>query len=246
MGQKKISHVLNVLTEITSLYFTEGENLSIEKIRVKANEKVGKKAGVTTSTINEACCRKLDLKSLADFHRLVENWLFEDDNSLEILLTKKTPHQDDRQKIHDFFLDFRESNKSKLPVIKTEEKDNRYSPISTQDYHKKTSFSEGKEIPKIHTDRERDSRVSKLAKEIRFNDDKFLRCDVCGFSFVEVYGELGKGFIEAHHVIPISSMNEGQETDIKDIALICSNCHSMIHRYEPWLKIDELKKRLQK
>ena len=52
-------------------------------------------------------------------------------------------------------------------------------------------------------------------------------------SFGETYGELGNGYIEAHHLRPISSLEEGvpMRYDINtDFAVLCSNCHRMIHR----------------
>jgi 5-methylcytosine-specific restriction enzyme A len=58
-------------------------------------------------------------------------------------------------------------------------------------------------------------------------------CQACGFSFVEGYGELGAGFIEAHHLRPLSSLEEGVPVryDVAtDFAVLCSNCHRMIHR----------------
>ena len=36
-------------------------------------------------------------------------------------------------------------------------------------------------------------------------------------------------------------MGKGYETKIEEIAIVCSNCHRMLHRKRPWLKIDELK-----
>jgi hypothetical protein len=51
--------------------------------------------------------------------------------------------------------------------------------------------------------------------------------------FSERYGEIGKGFIEAHHLRPIASLQEGIAVtyDIAaDFAVLCSNCHRMIHR----------------
>jgi predicted HNH restriction endonuclease len=68
-----------------------------------------------------------------------------------------------------------------------------------------------------------------------------LRCDVCGFSFNAVYGEIGENYIEAHHLVPVSEMREGDETGIEDIALVCSNCHRMIHRKTPCYSIKGLK-----
>lgn len=58
-------------------------------------------------------------------------------------------------------------------------------------------------------------------------------CQACGFSFGDRYGELGKGFIEAHHLKPLSSLAEGVAVayDVAtDFAVLCANCHRMIHR----------------
>ena len=54
--------------------------------------------------------------------------------------------------------------------------------------------------------------------------------EICGFSFVEHYGPLGAGFIEAHHTIPISDLQKGSKTSVDDLAMLCANCHRMIHR----------------
>ena len=73
------------------------------------------------------------------------------------------------------------------------------------------------------------------------------RCSVCGFDFEETYGELGKSFIEVHHVVPISSIGETYVVDpIRDLRPVCSNCHSMLHRHKPVLGVDELKKLIKK
>jgi len=54
---------------------------------------------------------------------------------------------------------------------------------------------------------------------------------VCGFNFARRYGERGEGFIEVHHIKPIAA--RGTATRIhpkKDMIVVCSNCHRMIHR----------------
>jgi len=61
------------------------------------------------------------------------------------------------------------------------------------------------------------------------------KCKVCGFDFEEVYGELGKGFIEAHHLQPYSELKVGQKRRLdlkKDFAVLCANCHRMAHKLE--------------
>ena len=60
------------------------------------------------------------------------------------------------------------------------------------------------------------------------------RCQACELDFNERYGDLGKGFIEAHHLRPIATLEEGipVKYDVAaDFAVLCSNCHRMIHRF---------------
>lgn len=57
-------------------------------------------------------------------------------------------------------------------------------------------------------------------------------CTACGFNFEEKYGNLGREFIEAHHLTPVSDL-KGQRLLLdpkKDFTVLCSNCHRMIHK----------------
>lgn len=57
------------------------------------------------------------------------------------------------------------------------------------------------------------------------------RCAACGLSYVEVYGPVGEGWIQVHHVTPLHMMQKGHNVDaIRDLRPICANCHSIIHR----------------
>jgi hypothetical protein len=50
----------------------------------------------------------------------------------------------------------------------------------------------------------------------------------CGFDFAEFYGAIGERFAECHHVRPL---HEGQRrTYLRDLAILCANCHRMPHR----------------
>lgn len=102
-------------------------------------------------------------------------------------------------------------------------------------------FSEGKILLKKHLQRERNIKLIELAKKKFMEKHGSLYCEVCGFNFETIYGELGKNFIEAHHIKPVSQMTENEKTSIDDIVMVCSNCHSMIHRKKPWLTIDKIK-----
>jgi 5-methylcytosine-specific restriction endonuclease McrA len=56
-------------------------------------------------------------------------------------------------------------------------------------------------------------------------------CQVCGLNFEQTYGDIGKDFIEVHHLYPVSQ-GERKVNPIEDLIPLCSNCHSMIHRQE--------------
>jgi hypothetical protein len=66
-----------------------------------------------------------------------------------------------------------------------------------------------------------------------------LECEVCAFNFSARYGS--RGVIECHHNKPVSELKPGQKTRLEDLALICANCHRIIHRKRPWLSIDDVK-----
>lgn len=114
--------------------------------------------------------------------------------------------------------------------------------ISSEDYGDEAVFPEGREIELKHRARERNQAVIKKAKEIFKQKHGELICQVCGFSFSEKYGDIGRDFIEGHHTIPLSCLNSETKTRPDDIALVCSNCHRMLHRKRPWLGMSELKK----
>jgi len=104
-------------------------------------------------------------------------------------------------------------------------------------------FPEGELKEKLHLSRERNRELVRQAKLLGRDQDGRLKCACCYFDFFATYGEVGKDFIEAHHTKPVSTLLEnGEETKIEDLALVCSNCHSMLHRKRPWLEMDELSK----
>lgn len=103
------------------------------------------------------------------------------------------------------------------------------------------TFPEGKEKFILHKLKERNKDLVREAKELYYKKDNNLCCQNCGFSFFYEYGEIGKGFIEAHHTFPISELKKETNTKIEDLAMLCSNCHRMVHRKRPWLTIELLK-----
>jgi len=105
----------------------------------------------------------------------------------------------------------------------------------------KNNVEEGRRVLTSHYILERDAKLVKDFKEKRLRETGELRCEACGFSFKEKYGSRGDGFIEVHHLKAVSDMKDGETTSFEDLALVCSNCHRMIHRQMPYLSMKELR-----
>ena len=109
-------------------------------------------------------------------------------------------------------------------------------------------FPEGRRIEKLHKSRERSSRVVALAKQKYSEDNKGnLPCEVCGFDFRSKYGDRGIHFIEAHHKVPLNKLDKMKSTatKVEDLAMVCANCHRMLHR-KPLASIKDLRRQLRK
>lgn len=102
-------------------------------------------------------------------------------------------------------------------------------------------FPEGKILTRLHKLRERNPRATKKKKDKVLAEKGRLLCEVCDFDFFEVYGELGEGFAECHHIIPIAELGGSQRTKLSDLAIVCANCHRMLHRSNPMLSIRQLR-----
>lgn len=83
-----------------------------------------------------------------------------------------------------------------------------------------------------HRRRERHMRDLKIREAQRLNNGHII-CEVprCGFDFLKTYGALGAGYAEVHHKYPLSAAPvAGRKVTLDDLAVVCSNCHAMIHR----------------
>lgn len=107
-------------------------------------------------------------------------------------------------------------------------------------------FAEGRVLTRIHNYKERNSTVVKKKKESVLRKENKLVCEACSFDFAEVYGELGYGFAECHHTVPLSKLEENHKTVVEDLAILCANCHRIIHRSKPMLSVKELREAISK
>jgi len=91
-----------------------------------------------------------------------------------------------------------------------------------------------------HRRAERNGRLAADAK--RFHG---ATCMVCGFNFEEKYGQRGRGYIEAHHVVPFAQLASEPEPVLldptTDFVVVCANCHRMLHRSSPAMTPQELR-----
>ena len=96
--------------------------------------------------------------------------------------------------------------------------------------------------------RKRSHRLRSAAIDHYRKSNGKIYCEVCGFCFEDVYGEIGKGFVEIHHTKPVYQYSDdGFESylteAIKRVKPLCANCHRMIHyNVKRPLSLEELKK----
>ena len=104
---------------------------------------------------------------------------------------------------------------------------------------------EEKKVLKIHKQKEYEvvKRNQKLINAVK--KKRNYTCEACGLHYKNVYGEFDskKPFIEAHHIIPVHKMELGESKikDENDIAILCANCHRMIHKHN-CPSLDDFKK----
>jgi HNH endonuclease len=117
---------------------------------------------------------------------------------------------------------------------------------SNIDEEDESEYAEGKKAYRTHRISERDSGIVRRTKADRLKKTGKLDCEVCNFNFLSRYGVLGEKFIEAHHKKPVSLSDGETKTKSSDLALVCSNCHRMLHRSKPLLTPVELRNKLNK
>jgi hypothetical protein len=107
------------------------------------------------------------------------------------------------------------------PLVESEQDDPEYSAFE----------GEQRRLYVLHRRREASLRRKKLVAAKIENSGK-LKCEVkgCGFDFEARYGKIGEGFAHVHHTRPLAEVpTDGVKISLKDLAVVCANCHAMIH-----------------
>jgi hypothetical protein len=110
---------------------------------------------------------------------------------------------------------------------------------------------EGDKVIKEHIKQEITRRNSKIVQRkkseaLREGNSKIL-CECCDFDFYHQYGDHGTGFIECHHKIHVSIGK--RITQLEDLALVCANCHRMLHHKKDdkgYYTVEELRELIER
>lgn len=158
------------------------------------------------------------------------------ENRVKKLLSQNTHHLDPNNRIE-------KDDEIEMEINSLEGIDKPKCPEEFKNQEEYKAYTEGRKKLRLHITKERNPKVIREAKENFKSRNSSLYCEICGFNFEIKYGEIGKDYIEGHHILPLSQITE--EYNIirpEEIALVCSNCHRILHRKKPWLKVEELKK----
>lgn len=102
--------------------------------------------------------------------------------------------------------------------------------------------SEGRRRLVLHLQRERNQTVARNKKK----QASSLDCEVCGFSFGSTYGGAAAAFCEVHHLLPLSEVEDTTRTRMGDLAILCANCHRVVHLQNPPYTLNQVRMMLGK
>lgn len=115
-------------------------------------------------------------------------------------------------------------------------------PLDTSETEE-DEFPEGVVLTRVHRRIERSSRLrAALIRDRRKRN--LLRCDACLRVNPTSEARFDDAIFDAHHLAPLSEIGTSR-TKISDIALLCANCHRIIHRLSAstgkWASVNDVK-----
>jgi hypothetical protein len=230
----KIEEIIEVIEEIKEALRVNPKYQDIGRLRSDAAWTISFRRDIDKSSVNDKFIRKLrpEISSIPFFNRLLQDWLDNGSVELKSIMLKHASSSQDKTRIENAFYRAPESD-----VILADEFG--FDP-------NEKSFKEGKEQLRLHRTKERNRNLINDAKnQWNHTSNNNVLCEACGFSFPDIYGKVGFGFIEAHHKIPIETLTTDTIVRISDLAPVCSNCHSMLHRHRPWRSVEQLREIIQ-
>lgn len=110
------------------------------------------------------------------------------------------------------------------------------------DIYPEALTEEGERRLRLHLDKERKPQNVKAKKR----SVPSLNCEICDFSFSKFYGQAAENYCEVHHLIPLKSLKGATKVNLGDLAILCSNCHRVVHMRYPPYDLNEVRDMLQK
>ncbi|HCF3807588.1 TPA: HNH endonuclease [Pseudomonas aeruginosa] len=104
-----------------------------------------------------------------------------------------------------------------------------------------TEAAEGKVLTRLHRIRERSRALVEAKKKDALQKQGCLKCEACDFDFSQAYGPAGDGIIDVHHTKPVHTLKLGERTKLSELALLCANCHRVIHAKREWLSVEQVR-----
>ncbi|MDP2152214.1 MAG: HNH endonuclease [Methylotenera sp.] len=89
-------------------------------------------------------------------------------------------------------------------------------------------FADGLVITELHTRLELEPKLRERLLSSRGVSGS-LFCEMCGAPPLSTNIALQEAHFEAHHIIPLSNTGV-RKTRLSDLALLCANCHRLLHR----------------
>lgn len=223
----RIGQIIEVAEEVRANCRGDVPRGPISQVRIDAVHSVAARRGITSKAVADKFIRQLspEVSSTAQFDNLLKGWLVDGSTALRDIVLKHAIDTQDRLLIANAF-----HIASPQDTFLSEEFGLDVTGVS---------FQEGREKLKIHLAKERNRHLVALAKQLWLRNGE-IRCAICSFSFSATYGEAGDGYIEAHHTTPVSQLAENTIVRPADLAPVCSNCHGIIHRHQPWLTIEQM------
>lgn len=101
---------------------------------------------------------------------------------------------------------------------------------------------EGRLLTRMHVYKERDRAFARRVRDhYRRQQGGKLICEACGHIGEDFYGPPGDRCMEAHHKVPIEELQPDSIMTVNEMAMVCANCHRVIHSQKPCLTLDQIK-----
>jgi len=208
----------DLIEELTDLMHPSGEDAEILEGRkdTKFSQKVRNLVSHNTlERLEYATYRSIHGNGIFQITETGKGYLIENTEIIEYLLSNNFAYKD----IKDSFEDVSVAKENRKKVLT---------------YDENLMITEGTKRNRNVILYTRSSKLRDFAIE-KYTVGGHIKCVVCLFDFFDFYGEIGKNYIEIHHVKPVLQYEEEEEDKflkdaLENVIPACSNCHRMIHR----------------